>query len=233
MSNTADVTPYENDQETAPSAAISAFFAQTEAERAAIARDDKMKQQERLMATRVSLLHSNPASLLSAAQALGFAPLNNLNLQRYDLTKPLELKNAKGECIKLHQVGNTLNLASTSGRDVIHDVVRRCTLDNARRHLEMLGSGSVTERKLANGEVELQATESAKGQRDGAAVVTARIDAAGVARLDIENIRGGRCQEVLAGFAKAVGGTAKNKKLKSAYYQRNEPGEPARVKPKG
>lgn len=237
MSNTADVTPYEtvqgNEPMVEPVKAKPSFFALTDAEQAIAASHTETKRQELLSVARVSLRQGNAASLLHAATSLGFFPVNAPGLVS-DLARPLELRNAKGECIALQQVGSKIDLHSTNGLGVIHSVVRRNTLDLAQKHLQALSGGHVTVRQLANGEVELQAGELAKGQHDGAALITARVDATGAAKLDIENVRGTRCEQVLAGFSKAVGGTAKNKKLKPSYYKDpTAPGEPARVKAKG
>lgn len=237
MSNTADVTPYASEQESQPIGdpvkAGPSIFALTDTERAVVDGRADAKRQERLMTARVSLHQGDAASLLNAAKSLGFVPVNGPRLGR-DPGRAVELRNAKGECIALQQVGSRIELNSANGLGVIHDLVRRNTLDLAERHLQALSGGRVLIRQLANGEVELQAGELVKGQQDGAAVVTARVNATGAAKLDIENIRGARCEQVLAGFAKAVGGTARNKKLKPAYYKDPAgPGEPARVRQKG
>ncbi|MBX7136279.1 MAG: hypothetical protein K1X67_26720 [Fimbriimonadaceae bacterium] len=237
MSNTADVTPYESEQQNEPivepAKAGPSIFALTDAERAVVAGHAETKHQERLVTARVSLRQGNAENLLNAAKSLGFSPVNAPDLGG-NLTTSVELRNAKGECIALQRVGDRIDLSSANGLGAIHSVVRRTTLDLAQKHLQALSGGRVAIRQLANGEVELQAGEPAKGQRDGAALITARVDATGTARLDIENVRGARCEQVLAGFAKAVGGTARNKKLKPAYYKDPAgPGEPARVKVKG
>lgn len=237
MSNTADVTPYVSEQDnqliSEPVKAGPSIFALTDTERAVVDNHADAKRQEQLMTARVSLHHGNAASLLNAAKSLGFVPVNAPRLG-CDAGRSVELRNSKGECVSLQQVESRIELNSTNGLGVIHDLVRRNTLDLAERHLQALSGGRVVIRQLANGEVELQAGELAKGQQDGAALVTARVDATGSAKLDIENVRGTRCEQVLAGFAKAVGGTARNKKLKPAYYKDpTGPGEPARVKLKG
>lgn len=237
MSNTADVTPYASEQESQPVGepvkAGPSIFALTDAERAVVDGHADAKRQEQLMTARVSLHHGDAAALLNAAKSLGFVPVNAPRLG-CDPGTSMELRNVKGECIALQQVGSRIDLISANGLGVIHGLVRRNTLDLAQKHLQALSGGRVVIRQLANGEVELQAGEMARGQQDGAALVTARVDATGTAKLDIENVRGARCEQVLAGFAKAVGGSARNKKLKPAYYKDPAgPGEPARVKLKG
>lgn len=233
MSNTAEVTPYQSSASIEVISQLLAAFARTDAERATIARYKDLKRQERLAAVRINVSQAGPQNLLDAAQALGFAPIKPVSLQKCDLRKPVELQDQKGRRLAVQLTGNRLALISENGRAPINDVVRRLTLDNTRRHLEAFGGGHVTSRQLLNGEIELTATE-VKAKPDGAAAITARVDKTGVAHLDISNVRGGRCEKVLADFAQSVGGNAKNKKLKAAYYDDpSAPGEPARVKLKG
>lgn len=244
MSNTADVSPYE-DTDTAldgareigtAAAPLGAALAATLA--AALARDAAgeaareaaraQRRQDRIAGARLHLHGSDPAPLLEAARALGFAPLPAL------AAGPVELANAAGERIALVASGGRLALAGTLPAARLRALVGAASLAQARRHLEAFSGGRVAVRRLANGETELHAVEAVPAGRGGKAAITARVAPDGVARLDIDGLRGPRCEAVLADFARAVGGQPRNKRLKPAYHASpGRPGEPARLHGKG
>jgi hypothetical protein len=112
----------------------------------------------------------------------------------------------------------------------LQSVVRERTVSAAMSYLNKLSGNQAQVRHGTAGSLELQARESrAVVRAGGPARITAQISKDGAVTLDIESVKGNRCERVLADFASAVGGKVKNKKIKPAYYQQL-PGEPTRVK---
>lgn len=236
MSNVATVTPYQPSRAGAEaSAAVGALvgavieaFGETEAERASVERYKAMARQDRLSTARLDVRLADNGDLLTAARSLGYA-CGAGDLAQLRAGRPIELIGAGGASMVLQRSGESLSVVSAGRQSAINDVVRRVTLDRTQRHLEALSGGKVSTRQLANGEVELRARE-ARPQPDGAATVTTRIDAKGVVHVDIANIRGGRCEQVLGGVAAAVGGEVDTKTLKPDYYAAPvAPGEPVHI----
>ena len=254
MSNTAEVTPYDDDLSSddnyyypsqsqasadtvgTPSSLATALAEilriatqETPADATAVARQQDRRQQDRL--SRIRLHGGNPEYLLNAAAQMGFRPLSPVSAAP-NLSRPVELINPQGARIALQAANGRLGLVGTVQPQLLRDIVGAASLESARRHMETLGGTKVTVRRLANGEVELCASEGVRS--DGAAQVTARIDRSGVARVDIESIRGPRCKQVLDSLARAIGGKTRDKRFKPSYYQKPaKPGEPTRLKPRG
>lgn len=236
MSNVATVTPYQPSQAGIEAAAavgamigaIAEAFGSTDTERAVVERYRAMARQDRLSTARLDFRLADNGDLLAAARGLGYACRAG-DLAALGAGRPVELVGAGGASMVLRRSGDTLSVLSAGGQAAISKVVRRVTLDRAQRHLETISGGKVSARQLANGEVELQARE-ARPQPDGAATVTTRIDAKGVVHVDIANIRGGRCEQVLSSVAAAVGGEVDTKALKPDYYAAPvAPGEPVHI----
>lgn len=236
MSNVATVTPYQPSQAgTEAAAAVGAMigaiaeaFGTTETERDIVARYRAMARQDRLSTARLDSRLADHGDLFNAARQLGYS-CGAGGLAQLGAGRPVELVGAGGASMVLRQSGESLSVLSVGGQATINDVVRRVTLDRTQRHLEVLSGGKVSMRRLANGEVELQARE-ARPQPDGAATVTTRIDTKGVVHVDIANIRGGRCEQVLGDVAAAVGGEVDTKTLKPDYYAvPGAPGEPVHI----
>lgn len=236
MSNTATVTPYQPSQAGVEAAAavgamigaIAQAFGSTDAERKVVERYRAMARQDRLSAARLDCRLADNGDLFTAARSLGYA-CGAGDLAALGAGRPVELVGAGGASLVLRRSGNTLSVLSAGGQAAISKMVRRVTLDRAQRHLEAISGGKVAAQQLANGEVELKARE-ARPKSDGAATVTTRIDAEGMVHVDIANIRGGRCEQVLGGFAAAVGGEVITKTLKPDYYATPvAPGEPVHI----
>src|SRR5207248_1437876 len=118
--------------------------------------------EQRIAAAQVTLCSPNPQILLRAAQAEGFTQVRLASRHASDLGAPLELENRKGERLAVQLAGNAATLVSTHGQAPIHSVVRRCTLENVRRHLDIFAGGQVVSQILPNGEIELRAVEAKK-----------------------------------------------------------------------
>lgn len=240
MSNVATVTPYQPGQAGIEAAAavgamigaIAQAFGSTDAERKVVERYKAMARQDRLSTARLDCRLADNGDLFTAARSLGYA-CGAGDLAALGAGRPVELVGAGGASMVLRRSGDTLSVLSAGGQAAISKMVRRVTLDRAQRHLEAISGGKVSARQLANGEVELQARE-AHPQPDGAATVTTRVDARGVVHVDIANIRGGRCEQVLGSLAAAVGAEVDTKTLKPDYYAAPvAPGEPVQIRSGG
>jgi hypothetical protein len=98
----------------------------------------------------------------------------------------------------------------------LHSLVRQHTFDRTLEHLKSRGM-SVRGSVLANGEVKIIAQERQARHRDGKAEVKTHIHNDGKMQVEIDHLRGNRCQKMVADLAAAVGGEVMTKK--ESYYQ--------------
>lgn len=242
MSNTADVTPYESDYadagagNTIAAAAIAAgiadFLSTSEADRASDAARAERLRHERLQVNRITLRGTDPTGLIDAARSLGYAHIAAANRPTSNTPPKVDLRDAAGRRLRIEVLDNRIELYGLTGRAELEAVVRERTVAASMRHLKQIAHMNVVPKRLANGEVELTATETQSKGSAPAASLTVRVARDGVAHVDIENVRGNRCEGMLARYAGDIGGQTRNKKLKPAYYQAG-PGEPTKVGVKG
>lgn len=242
MSNTAEVTPYVQDDSVSPAqpgtsqaGRAAGLLSRSSADRGADDAFAEHRRAERLACARVTVLGNDLSPLVQAAADLGYRPIEGTRAATagapdraaVHVTPRVELVNPDGLRLSLQANGPSISLEGTGPAAALQAVVRQRTLSAVSQHLRQLSGGQVQMRYLADGSVALQASEQAGKLSDGAATVSAIVGATGEVTVDIENIRGSRCEKVLDGLAKAVGGKARNKKLKPAYYQ-SKPGESTR-----
>jgi hypothetical protein len=181
--------------------------------------------------TTVGLQLRNPKSLIHTAERLGYRveTLTHSSLSLPDQPQIL-LRRASGERLAI-ACGETGRLVvHTAGdRRRVQDLVRQHTVDRAVEHLASKGMG-VRTAKLASGEVQILARERDSGSRGGAAEVKAQINVDGTALVDVDKVRGNRCEEIVHDFAQAVGGEVSDMTKKDSYFQL--PGEPAKTEVK-
>ena len=242
MSNTANVTPYRNEQAGADAGAaigwalgaLAEALAATDAEREVIARYRHLSRGESLGAARLDCRLADNGDLLAAAAGLGFRARGTdgparLDAARLDVDRPIELLSPGGASLVIRRTRAGLAILSTGGQAPINDVVRQVTVGRAERHLAALSGGQVVSRRLASGEIELRARE-ARPRQDGAATITTRIAATGAMQVDVADLRGRRCEQLLGEVAQAVGGEIDGQTLKPAYYAAPvAPGEPVHI----
>lgn len=158
-------------------------------------------------------------ALVKTAEGLGYRSA------RRSATGPIRLVGRTGEKLAIDR--------ATDGRLVVHNagpsthvqtLVREHTLQRAVEHLGRQGM-SVQTARLANGELQIFAKEAA-AQPDGAAEVRAQIHGDGSATLDVDGLKGGRCEQVVKEFADATGCEVLGTEWKDAAFQL--PGEPAK-----
>lgn len=208
-----------------------AFHAQ---QRLREAQGDPMKHRvsamNRMGLSSVELAMSTPDSLLQTARAMGFrleygdAALKAQQASLFPLVDP------SGNRVLLEKTGQGRLVMHTAGgsAQAAKQLVRNHTVDAALRHFQGKGM-QVHTQTLANGEMEIRAEESALARNtDGKAAVTTRIRQDGSVFMDVDRIKGSRCEQIVSEFAEAVGGDVVKTDLKSAYYQL--PGEPVNTR---
>lgn len=237
MSNTAEVTYYESnwsDQVETGSGVLgaeAASFLTQESRIVSRAKERHCEQlrQERLMSvqpTAVRLHITDMASIVRAATSLGYSVVPPILPTLGAGRSAVLMQNGSGQRMAIQTTNGHVVLAGTV-LPVIHAVMRERTVQAVRQHLNTKWVG-VTSRTLANGVLEIGARAVQAPAGSGPATLSVRIDADGRSRLDIEQVKGNRCDQIVKEFAAATGGKATVVKKKSAYFQM--PGEPTRVK---
>uniref|UniRef100_A0A7V4LD44 DUF2997 domain-containing protein n=1 Tax=Desulfobacca acetoxidans TaxID=60893 RepID=A0A7V4LD44_9BACT len=250
MSNTSSVSPYEATPAapgflaTCGAAVVQWLSESTAADRAAVARLEEDRRAERLKGnpsclipcnqssplrlTSVGLHLHNPESLMQSAQKLGYQVVP-LSFQGPLESQPVMLlQRPSGERLAIER--------NPAGKLVIHtaceprtaqSLVRQHSMERALDHLRRKG-GEVQTATLANGEIQIQAQERQTGQPGGTAKIKVQIHLDGRAWVDIEGVRGNRCEQIVGELASAMGAQVSSCQKKDAYYQL--PGEPVKIR---
>jgi len=253
MSNTAQVTPYADTGSSnlgsslAAGAAMGvgaglvvaggalvacAKFLSEETEQDIQAKEHYKQQlrEERLAAARMSYvtLHlKDTSSLLEAAQTLGYRIVQDPVANPHAGPAPVFLQDRAGRRLALQPVHNTVAIAANCEVAHIHEVMRQHSVHAVQKHLGTKWT-AVKSRQLADGMVEFEAREASVAQEGGAATIKAQVGSDGRIHVDVDNVKGNRCEKILGELSKAVGGKASVVKKKPAYWQ--FPGEPTKVK---
>lgn len=177
--------------------------------------------------TSVSLHLRDPETLVRSAEKLGYrleplaAPAEALRSQPQIL-----LRSSAGDRLAiLRDRAGRVVLQTAGSRERVTTLVRRHTADRVAEHLSARGM-DVQTATLPSGEVQILAREQG-GRGDGAAVVKTQVLADGNAWVDVDKIRGSRCEQIVQQIAEAVGGEVRSVEKKDAYFQL--PGEPAKT----
>ncbi|MDD3582231.1 MAG: hypothetical protein PHW74_14595 [Desulfobacca sp.] len=177
----------------------------------------------------VALHLRQPESLVRTAEKLGYRldplvrPAASLHQQPY-----LCLQGPAGERLAIErQSHGGLLLHTVQQPQRLQTLIRQHTLDQVVSHLQRAGH-QVQTTTMANGETQIWGQEQNPHLRGGAAEVKAQIATDGTAWVDINRVRGNRCEEIVEGIAQAMGGQVTGMKKKDAYFQL--PGEPTRTK---
>ncbi len=253
MSNVSDVTPYDeeatgnspNDVGVHVGAAVGALavgcasvvcwlIQDSETDKAALSKWKSQHAQTVLdewknlppQSLKTANLHMDrPDTLVRTAVGLGYR------------TENLSLSAGTGNAVLLHgPQGQRLAIApndrgrmtlmSAGGSPEPGELLRQHSLDRALEHLARQGMQVQTVR-LATGEVQILAREMTP-KAGGTAEIKAQIRSDGTAWVDVDQIRGRRCEEIVQGLADAVGGKVSKTQKKEAYFQL--PGEPAKTR---
>jgi hypothetical protein len=115
------------------------------------------------------------------------------------------------------------------GHDSVRKVVRQHTVNQTLEHLKRKGM-VVEATTLANGELQIVAREQGAASTEGKAKVTTQVRADGSAEIDVDCVRGRRCEQIVSEIAEAVGGLVTSSNKKASYFQL--PGESAKTRAK-
>jgi len=179
--------------------------------------------------TTVSLHLRNPESLVWSAEKLGYRLEPVAQPSARVAEQPLLLlRRPSGERLAIARNARGRVIVQTAGdRSRVQALVRQHTLDRTLEHLGRRGM-NVQTATLANGEVQILAREQNAGQRGGAAEIKAQVHTDGTTWVDVDCVRGTRCEAIVSELAQAIGGEVANMTKKNAYYQL--PGEPTKVR---
>jgi hypothetical protein len=176
----------------------------------------------------VALHLRQPETLVRTAEKLGYRlePLSQptLPLQQQPY---LRLKGPAGERLAIERrPDGGLLLHTVQQPQRLQTLVRQHTLDQVVAHLQRSGM-QVQTSPLVNGDLQIVAREQ-KPAPGGAAELRGQIGRDGTVQIDIHQVRGPRCAEIVKGIAQAMGGQVTSMTKKDAYFQL--PGELTRVK---
>lgn len=181
----------------------------------------KINKTEKLELTIVTLKLRTPDALVKSATNLGFK-LQSLEIPKVPLHSQPSITLAKpsGETLTIKR-GTTGRLILETPKNTVstvQDVVKRHTVDQAIKHLKKQCK-SVQVKKGRNGGYIIVGQEGNHGQKGGAAKITTHVSKNGVATVDVSNIKGKCCDEIINGLARAIGGECVKSKKKSEYFQ--------------
>lgn len=176
----------------------------------------------------IALRLADPAALVQAAERLGYTRVQGATGAG---RAPVLLHAPTGERVAIQQrASGRVVLRTAAPRRAVEAIVRQHVVVQAERHLAARGY-AVRAETLANGETQLVAREvgvAGASGADGRAVVTASVGADGLTAVDVDCVRGARCERIVDDLARAVGGEATVVRKKPAYFQL--PGESAHVR---
>lgn len=181
----------------------------------------RLKKLDKLELTVIPLKLSAPDTLVKSAANLGFR-LQSLEMPKAALHSQPSITLAKpsGETltIKRGATGRLVLEAPKNSVTTVQDVVKRHTVDQAIKHLKKQCK-SVQVKKGQNGDYIIVGQEGNHGQKGGSARITTHVLKNGVATVDVSNIKGKRCDEIINGLTRAIGGECVKSRKKSEYFQ--------------
>jgi hypothetical protein len=175
-------------------------------------------------------LHLRDAeSLLRSAEKLGYRREPLVQPSSPLAEQPLVLLyGTAGERLAIERNAQGRLVVHTAGdQSRVQGLVRQHTLDRAVEHLAGKGM-AVQTATLANGEVQILARERDASRRGGAATIKTQVRTDGTAWVDVDCVRGNRCENVVSELAHAIGGEVSSMAKKDAYFQL--PGEPTKTR---
>lgn len=244
MSNTTEITPYESQPvisgTTSSSGGVCAAACDalrwlcetTDDDSAALAEAKDLQRHERVSAflaqgrpprittARLRLKCLDP--FLQSAQSLGYT----LRFMNGSPSSSLLLQKANGEKLAISRERGRLAVSTVGGMEQIHALMRQHTQDRVVAHLSKRLGMQIRSAKLANGEIQISARETCLRHGDGQAVMKAQIRQDGGLWVDVDGIKGNRCEKIAATLAEVMGGEIKNMNKKGSTL--TLPGEPAR-----
>lgn len=120
----------------------------------------------------------------------------------------------------------TLGTAGDSQR--VKSLLRQHTLDRTMEHLSARLGMDVRTVGLPTGDVQILATEKVVQRRVPPALVRTQVNVDGTLWVDVDQVKGNRCERIVNDLAQAVGAKVTDMKKKDSYFQL--PGEPVITK---
>lgn len=257
MSNTTDISPYDDDEPVSSSSsgyeswdsgassssggvcaaacdAVRWLCEVTDEDRAAVARAKGVQRNERLRA----FFAQGQAPRITAARLTLTAldPLlqsaRNLGYKVQPLTSQassssLFLQKGTGEWLAISRDRGRLVVRAAGDMRQVHALMRQHTQDRVLEHLGKRMGMDIRAARLANGEIQISARETSLRHSDGQAVMKAQVRQDGGLWVDVDGIRSNRCERVVADLAEAMGGEITAMKKKAAAF--TLPGEPTKT----
>jgi hypothetical protein len=163
--------------------------------------------------------------LVRAAEKLGY---RTKSLPKLGTSEPILLQNKAGERIALtRNARGSLTLHTAGVHDQIHCLVRQHTLDRTFDFLKRENM-KVKAENLSDGQVQILARKQQNGSRHGDAELKVQVRNDGTAWVDVDKVKGNRCEKIVADFAQSIEAQATDSRKKEAYYQL--PGEPTKTR---
>ncbi len=171
----------------------------------------------------VPLRVRNVKTLLRTAEKMGF----RRDLMVAGTDAPTLLRKATGERLAIARSQQGGLVVHTAGpADRVSTLVRQHTVDQAIEHLG--GLGMLVQTSDANdGETQILARAKTESGTGGAEIRT-QVHADGSLCVDVKDVRGRRCRQIVADLADAVGGEVTATDWKDAYFGRAA--EPTRTR---
>ena len=169
-----------------------------------------------------------PDTLIRTAEKLGY------KVESRELLNTLKKKNAitflrnpSGERLAIQQTQNRTLVHSRTDTLNVQKLVRVHTLNRTLDHLRAKGM-TIKTTNLPTGETQILANETHVHGRDGAAEIKAQVSNQGTVLVDIDGLKGNRCERIVKGIAASFGGQITAMDKKSAFFQL--PGETTKIK---
>ncbi|MBU0701129.1 DUF2997 domain-containing protein [bacterium] len=233
MSTEAKISPYEENKDKKQDTSItdliklvatSCRLDEKQREFLAKYKEEERKERSRLKIPEKSEIIQMPLKLHSSETLVQSVANLGFKLQPVKTPKvPLHsqsgitLSRPSGETITFRKAETGRLVIEASNVSTIHEIVQRHTIDQAINHLKKQCQ-SVEVKKGTNGYI-IVAQEGTHGQKDGTARITTHILKNGVATVDVSNIKGRRCEEIIKGLSGAIGGECIEVRKKSEYFQ--------------
>ena len=168
----------------------------------------------------------DPESLLRSAERLGFSR-ERPEVADGRQEAPLLLRKPTGERLAIGRTAEGALVVHTAGdRRRVANLVRQHSVDQTVAHFRRQGMGvRAAERP---GEVQILARTLGAPGGPASAEVRTEVYADGSLCVDVNDVRGERCRDIVAGLAEAVGGEVIATDCKDAYFE--SPGEAARTR---
>ena len=229
MSNTSTVTPYESDSvlDTSTSSAIEDLFSwlgDTDEDRATdqSAKEDRNRQLYRDI-SRSRTISATPVVSIELHMKTADALMRSVSNAGYKVVQEVPRVNAdfliiqspRGERVAVEQMHKGgVRVHAAYSRTKIDKIVRRHTLDRAVEHLTS-GGMQVVQKELPNGEIQLVGRGlTPQGKQE----LRAQIHKDGSSVLDVVEVKGPRCEEIVKRFAEATDGQIIAANRKDDYY---------------